>query len=287
MKFIFKTSTASFIAFFFLCILSIVCMKYDASSSKFHNVREKASIVALPVQGLVHFPLYAVHWLGSAVSSRETLLEENERLRQNQLVLEASLQKFLSIQRENNQLKEVLSAAKNVQDRAKVARLLAIDLDPSLNQMILNQGSSSKVYIGQPVFDAYGVMGQVIQYSYVTSKVLLITDPRFAIPVKDSRSGVRAIAVGQGAGKPLKLINLLNTADVNKDDVFISSGLGMVFPEGYPVGTVLSNMKSSDVLLQISARMSQTDQVLLVWPGQKKMTGDIQAELKKSVVTNV
>ena len=43
-----------------------------------------------------------------------------------------------------------------------MAQLLAVDLDPTVQQIVLDKGRRNHVYRGQPVLDAYGVMGQVI-----------------------------------------------------------------------------------------------------------------------------
>ena len=48
--------------------------------------------------------------------------------------------------------------------------------------------------------------------------------------------GVRSVAVGDG--EELELLYVPESADVREGDLLISSGLGEVFPAGYPVGTV-------------------------------------------------
>ena len=69
--------------------------------------------------------------------------------------------------------------------------------------MILNKGRNDGVYVGQPVLDAYGLMGQVIAVDSITSRVLLITDTQSAIPVLNVRNGMRSIAIGVGCGRLL------------------------------------------------------------------------------------
>ena len=52
------------------------------------------------------------------------------------------------------------------------------------------------MFLGQPVLDAKGVMGQVIDVGPMTSTVLLISDAKSAVPVRNNRTGERAILVG-------------------------------------------------------------------------------------------
>jgi rod shape-determining protein MreC len=84
------------------------------------------------------------------------------------------------------------------------------------------------------------------------------------------RNGMRAIATGDSYSGKLKLMYIPKTADIKVDDIFITSGLGDRYPEGYPVGKVTSVNKNpsqqfAEILLQPQARLESSRQVLLVW----------------------
>jgi rod shape-determining protein MreC len=93
------------------------------------------------------------------------------------------------------------------------------------------------VFLGQPVLDARGLMGQVVELMPYTSRVLLLTDTTHSIPVQVNRNGLRAIASGTGPER-LELRHVADTADIKEGDLLVSSGLGQRFPAGYPVATV-------------------------------------------------
>ena len=59
-----------------------------------------------------------------------------------------------------------------------------MDLDPYKQQVVINKGAASGVFVGQPVLDAHAVMGQVIAVAPFSSTVLLITDTSHALPVQ-------------------------------------------------------------------------------------------------------
>jgi rod shape-determining protein MreC len=82
------------------------------------------------------------------------------------------------------------------------------------------------------------VMGQVTEISYYTSRVMLITDARHALPVEINRNGFRTIAIGKGELDELELDHVPDTADIQENDLVITSGLGGRFPRGYPVAVV-------------------------------------------------
>jgi rod shape-determining protein MreC len=180
------------------------------------------------------------------------------------------LQRLIALESENNYLKALLKSSRQVKGRTLIAELLSVDFEPFVNQVILNKGSRDGVYMGQPVLDATGVMGQVVQVGPITSRVLLINDPHSGIAVQDVRNGIRAMVVGDSYSGKLRLLYLPKTADVKVDDIFLTSGLGDRYPEGYPVGKVISVKKDpaqlfAEVYLQPSAHLDSSRQVLLIW----------------------
>ena len=100
----------------------------------------------------------------------------------------------------------------------------------------------------------------------------LPTDPSQGIPVQLLRKGLGTIVYGSGQGDLLRAPYLGRTADVRKDDIFITSGLAGRFPAGYPVGRVIKikrdpNAPFLDVLAQPSASLGSAREVLLIWRG--------------------
>lgn len=251
-------------------------MLMDYRSYYFKQVSAHASSVAAPLQYAVNWPVQFVQTVGRNFETQHQVLEENAKLRANQLLVQAKLQKILALQNENNQLRALLQASPHVGGRYTLAELLAVDMDPSVQQMILNKGSSDRVYVGQPVLDAYGVMGQVVKVGLITSQVLLVTDTQSALPVQDTRNGVRAVAAGMGNGL-LQLVNVPDSTDIAVGDVMVTSGIVDRFPADYPVGVVREikrdpEYRFASIILQPSAHINSGKMVLLVWPNQQQTT---------------
>lgn len=236
----------------------------------FASVRAALSLPVAPFQYLVNWPMKIVDSLKTVISTHDDLVQENLRLKTDQLLLRSQLQRLLAIESENNYLKSLLQSSRQVKGKTLIAELLSVDFQPFVNQVMLNKGTRDGVYLGQPVLDANGVMGQVIQVGPITSRVLLVNDPNSGISVQNARNGVRAIAVGDTYSGKMRLRYVAKTADIQANDIFITSGLGDRYPEGYPVGKVLSVDKDpahqfATVYLQPSARLDSSRQVLLVW----------------------
>ena len=222
---LFKTPPTFGLRVSVLAVAALFCIFLDHSSARFHAYRQQAEIVVHPMRLFVDKPIEWVHQATQGLTLQRDLIRENDQLRIKEIILQSQVQQLLELQRENKQLKALLSSSSGVTGRVKVANILAISMDPNLHQLILNKGHHDQVYSGQPVFDAFGVMGQVVDATRDTSKVLLITDPRTAIPVKDYRTGMRAIVEGSGDGHSLRLLNVSTLADVKTGDVFVTSGL--------------------------------------------------------------
>jgi rod shape-determining protein MreC len=254
---------------FFLIALALVFMHFDLRSSSFHRWRNTAEVLIYPLQWAVNVPHHVLSWASSTFASHQQLLDENAALRAQQLLLFARLQKMLILEQENTELRELLKSSTTVSGKTIAAELLALSQDPAEQVIIVNRGRRDKVFAGQPVLDAFGIVGQVIDVTPLTSKVMLLTDARSAVPVQNSRNGLRAIAMGLGAEDRLALKNVPDTSDVKVGDIFVASGLGSRFPLGYPVGKVIFVGKSQDarftkIVLAPLAHLNRATQVLLL-----------------------
>jgi rod shape-determining protein MreC len=272
--------------FVFASVLSLFLMFADYHYHPLKNVRSGFALVISPVQYLVDYPVRVIGWLQSLVSAKKALINENMKLRYQQTLLEAELQKLLVIKEENSQLRQLLLTSSKAKMRAMAAQILAVDTSSSRQLIVLNKGKRDGVYVGQPVLDAKGVMGQIIDIGSMTSTVLLISDAKSAVPVKNNRTGERAILIGTNNMSRLSLINLPKTSAISKDDLLVTSGLGRLYPEGYPVGRVEA-IKSipGEAFIKVDvnpiALLNRNRLVLLIWPDKEQaaLTAQINERL--------
>lgn len=278
-----KQRTVSFV---FAFILSIALMFSDYHYKFLDSVRSGFSFVVSPLQYAVDYPVRIIGWFQSLVSAKTALINENMQLRYQQTLLEAELQRLMAIKQENSQLRELLLTSSKAKMKAMAAQILAVDTTISRQLVVLNKGKRDGVYVGQPVLDAKGVMGQIIDVGYMTSTVLLISDSKSAVPVRNNRTGERAILVGLNNMSQLSLVNLPRTSGIAKDDLLVTSGLGRLYPEGYPVGRVV-DVKSvaGEAFIKVDvspiALLNRNRLVLLIWPdkGQAALTAQINERM--------
>lgn len=234
-------------------------------------MRAALSVVVYPLQYAVNLPVA----LGSAVAenfkTRRHLIEDNARLQHENMLLGAKTQRFLALEHENQRLRKLLDSSSTLDQEVVVADVLAIETTPTARQIVLNKGANHGVYVGQPMLDAAGVVGQVAQVGPFSSTGLLITDPRHALPVLINRSGLRAIAVGGEAPDQLSLSFVALNADVKEGDLVVTSGLERRFPSGYPVGRIMAvGVTPGDafatVVVETSAKVGHSREVMLIAP---------------------
>ncbi len=245
-------------------------MILDHRDQHLQRVREGLSLVVYPVRMAVALPFSGWRSLRESLASREALLAENEELKRAQLNDEFRLQRLAALETENARLRELLDSTARVGSRALIAEILAVDLAPYRQRFDLNRGLVDGVYVGQALIDARGVVGQVVRVGPLTSEAVLITDADHALPVSVNRNGLRTIAVGTGDSGRLRLPYLTNNADVEAGDLLVSSGLGGVFPAGYPVGRIAEVNKRpdqpfADVTAEPASPLDRDREVLLVW----------------------
>jgi rod shape-determining protein MreC len=238
--------------------------------NKLHTSRAVLDTLAYPVYWVANLPTRMGEWVETHIRSRAQLLEENERLKQENLVLQGRSQQMASLQVENVRLRALLNSSALVRDDVLVAELVGVSPDPERLQLVLNKGTRDGVFVGQPLIDADGLMGQVVEVSEITSRALLITDVTHSVPVQVNRNGVRAIVEGTGQLGSLEVRHVSATTDIEPGDLLVTSGLGGRFPEGYPVAEVSEVQRDAGelfarVLAVPSAALDRTRHVLLVF----------------------
>jgi rod shape-determining protein MreC len=244
---------------------------FQTTQPGFISYRDKIGWVASPFYFLAELPGELTENSQVFFSSKQSLMDDLTKLRAENLQLRAKLQRFQALQNENLELRKLLGTSPPFAEKTQVARLLSVDVNPFSHRVIINRGKKQGVYKGQPVVDATGIMGMVIETLDESSQVLLITDSKHAIPVLNLRNGLRSIVKGTGESSKMQLLHVTDTQDFKVGDKLVTSGLGGQFPSGYPVGHIVSikyepGKPFGNIVIRPSAELNASRQVLLIWP---------------------
>jgi len=283
-------SPSNLTRFVLLALLSVGLMLLDARGHHLQTIRAGLTMLFRPIQEVAAIPIRVGGAIIDFVRGDASLRAEAERLRSEQPILLARLQRYEALEAENAHLRQLLGTSALVAERAVVAELLEVASEPFRRTLVIARGAKDGLYIGQPVIDAYGIRGQVSEVGVLQSTAILITDPGHAIPVQVNRNGLRAIAFGTGAPDTVSIRYLTASADIKPDDLLVSSGIGGGFPFGYPVAKVKKivndpNESFLDILATPVAQLSHNKEVLLIWPAKSVMPTEAKkaVEMKKPV----
>lgn len=272
-------------------IFSVLLIVTDSRLNSFSQVRVFLNTLVSPIQYVATLPGDGLNWMFRQLSTRRALLSENESLKRESVLMQESLQRYELIRQENQELRALLGSPVREDSSKMVAELMAVDNNPYSHQIIIDKGAIHGVYEGQPVLDVAGIVGQVQQVASTNSRVLLIADITHGVPTRVLRNGVRLIASGTGDLNYLSVQHMPHSVDLVEGDILVSSGLGNVFPEGYPVAKVISVVRDeSRPFAQIKAQpMAQLDRLkylLLLWPANApRQPVEIAPALLKKVLS--
>ena len=251
-------------------MLSVAMIVLDYRDSRLSPIRTALSIVLHPVQVVVDVPFRTGNYVVDFFKDHHQMLEENRKLNTLVGIYAARNQKYHSIAQENIRFRQQLNATPAVQERYMLSEILSVSGDAHRETVTIDKGAEDGVYRGQVVLAGNSIYGQVFHVAPNSAVILQLTDSRHAIPVRNSRTGLWAIAVGSGNTNQLELKNIEANVDIKSGDVFFSSGLGQLFPADFPVAMVESvAYNPGDSFMRVNARtmvdFSKTREVILIW----------------------
>jgi rod shape-determining protein MreC len=269
-KLLFSKGPSYFSRIVLLVLIAATLLVVGRYTHWLEPVRSKLDVLTMPFYWASDLPERLSEWLDDRLLSRQEIEAENKLLRNKVRVQESRLQQMGALVADNLNLRQLMNSSEIVQDRVLVAELIGVSPDPLVHKVVVNKGSDDGIYVGQPLLDAFGLMGQVVSVTPFSAQALLITDNSHAIPVQVTRNNVRSVAEGVGDLYELRLRYVSSTMDIKAGDILVSSGLGGRFPVGYPVAQVETitfdpGEAFARVIARPAARLDRSRHVLLVF----------------------
>ena len=222
---------------FFVC-LAVLLMVLDARFRYAESLRQVVALLAYPLQRAALAPVELLGAAAGFFATQVSLKQENEQLKAKQLLAANELLTVDALRAENAQLRRLLEARERLPRHSTLAEILYQGRDPFSRKVIIDKGRQQGIQLGQAVIDDVGVVGQVTRVYPLLSEITLITDKEQRTPVQVVRNGLRAVAFGGGDRGTLDLSYMAANADVQADDVLVTSGIDGTYPGGLPVAKV-------------------------------------------------
>ena len=250
-------------------IFSILLMLADHYGRYTDMLRLGLTTLIQPLEQVANYPQQLSQWLTHRQSTPKALALENQKLRTENLLLKNQIQSLSHYQQEAKRLEKLLGTSASLPDyQPQIANVSFYSHRPQAQFLEIDKGRQEGIQPQQPVVDAYGIMGQTTLVMPWSSRVLLITDPDSQIPVRIRRTGQRGMLTGIGHDQT-RLDFIPSSSSVKTGDLIETSGLGQVFPAGYPIAevTAVRTLPESPYLLilaQPTAKISLSYKVLVL-----------------------
>ncbi|VAW44140.1 Rod shape-determining protein MreC [hydrothermal vent metagenome] len=249
--------------------LAIVLMAADHYGQLMGSFRSLLLTTITPIERVATLPKQLYQFATTDFTNIDSLKLENQQLKTELLLVKAKQQQFLNLQLEVARLESLLGTAGEINTQSlQIATVTFYSNNPLSQFLTLDKGQLKKVSVQQTVIDSKGIMGQIISTTPTSSRVLLITDPDHQIPVRIQRTGQRGILRGTGHDTT-KLGFIPKNSLVEVGDLLESSGLGGVFPAGYPIA-IITQIESNagnpylDITAAPVANLSLSHKVLIL-----------------------
>ena len=207
-------------------------------------------------------------------STKKELQAEIDSLNQELAQVKTESQISGDIEAENQELRELLGLQESFTAGwgTVAAEVISREADNWYEKLTINKGSKDGISENMAVVDQNGLLGKIVNVTENTSEVLLIIDSAGSLGGMMQKSSIQGVLQGIGGGKGLiNMTKLPYNADIQLNDVVITSGVGGVFPAGLLVGTVVKVNSSSDglskeAIIQPYADFNDIQFVLVVYP---------------------
>ncbi|UZK66585.1 rod shape-determining protein MreC [Sphingomonas sp. M1-B02] len=207
--------------------------------SAFSTVRGAISEITTPIASSLAWVRRSVSGVPEGIGSYFAVRGENARLKKQVADDARVVTRARTLDQENRRLRALLQLREVAPERVVIARLVNSSSSSTRRYATLNAGAWQGVQRGQPVREAAGLIGQVVETSPNTARVLLIVDAESIVPVRRTSDGLPAIASGRGDG----LIDIRSASvaaqGFKPGDSFVTSGTGGIFSPDIPVARVV------------------------------------------------
>ena len=193
-----------------------------------------------PLYALLSGPVGAVRGALSEAGELFAVLAENGRLRAENDRLRQWQALALTLDAENQRLRDALHWIPDPEVSFVTARVVNDAGGVYARAVLLSVGPGHSVAKGQVALDERGLVGRVTEVGARTARVLLITDLNSRIPVTLENSRGRAILVGTNGLRP-RLQYWPEESPPEEGERVVTSAVAGAFPANLPVGTVHLN----------------------------------------------
>ncbi len=150
---------------------------------------------------------------------------------------------------EYERLKELLNFKKAYDFKTVASNVIGRNIDGYLKYIIIDSGKSEGIKVNDAVISSEGLVGKVVETYYNSSRVSVILNVNNYVSVMNFNT--RTVGVLSGDGEGGLVVDFYDKLDdVKENDLFITSGLGGLYPKGIPIGKAKKTVESVNGIFQ-------------------------------------
>jgi rod shape-determining protein MreC len=266
----YKKSTADFYTLIFLFFLSIGTIILDYKYNQITYIRSVINdLIVYPIDRVSNLPRSFINKLIEESSNIKDLELALKVLKKENIYLKIRLQEL------NSRLRKISKASNITSKKQTIVKV--INNTASLNKRVvsIDKGEKYGVYIGQNVIGVNGLVGQIIETAFVSSKVILITEPTHTIPAVVDRTGFNILVTGHANDGKLIVQYAEIGIDIIEGDIISTSGLANRFKAKIPIGIVIKKTSNrdkdfSEIEIKPFEKVGQMSELILIWDYKPK-----------------
>jgi len=272
----YKKSTVDFYTLILLVFLSIGTIVLDYKYNQITYIRSVINdLIVYPIDRMSSLPKSFINQLISESSNIKDLELELKILKKENMYLKIQVQELNSLKDENTRLRKISKASNVTSKKQTIVKVISNTASPNKRVVSIDKGEKYGVYIGQNVIGVNGLIGQVIETAFVSSKVILITEPTHTIPAVVDRTGDNILVIGHTDDGKLIVPYAEMGIDVVVGDIISTSGLGNRFKAKIPIGIVIKKTSNrdkefSDIEIKPFEKIGQMSELILIWDYKPK-----------------
>ena len=243
----------SLIALIVLTLIIITLGKFNFKLVDYLKISLKE--VAYRSSFIVSIPENLVVKMYFSTKEHFFVYEENKKLKEelnNELSKNYNSEYIIS---ENKRLKKVVDDVVYVSDDI-LAKVLIDKQSPFLRSVIVNKGSRDNIQLGMAAMDGDYLVGKIVDVSFSTSRVLLLSDLNSKIPVDIIPQNVQSILSGTGENNGI-IQYTKQQSFIDAESKIFTSGAGEIFQPGIPIGQIKSNEDQLSLKVEFFSDFSQ------------------------------
>lgn len=153
-----------------------------------------------------------------------------------------------------NQIKEVLEFRnKYAVQNLHFCKILFKHINQNSHFMYIDKGFSNGIENDMVAVYNNFLLGKVVETYKFYSKVLLVTDKSCKVSAYCANSGANGISEGVNLPDTMSLNRISHLEPVQVDDIVLSSGHGLVFPQGFALGKIV-DVQTGDLYNTVKVR---------------------------------